>query len=141
MDIRNKFMFRALLGFTLGLLVGMTTYILFTPAGAVIDKPYMTLHFIGSALMGLVGYGGAIVYDIEEWSLGKATFSHYLVTFITMLVISELLGWFAHDVLLVVFVMFTATYALIWLTEYLIWKKQIRDMNRDLETMRGNDQE
>jgi hypothetical protein len=58
-----------------------------------------------------------------------------------MLVISELLGWFPHDILFIVFVMFTATYALIWLTEYLIWKKQIKDMNRDLETMRGNDQE
>ena len=85
--------------------------------------------------MGVVGYGGAIVYEFEDWPLFRATFTHYIVTFMTMFMISELLGWFPHSVLLIVFIIFTAVYGLIWLTEYLVWKKQIRDMNRDLEEM------
>ena len=139
MDIRNKFAFRALLGFTLGLIVGVIMYVAVTPDGAVINKPYLVLHLFGSAVMGLVGYGGAIVYDIEDWSLGRATFTHYIVTFMTMFVISELLGWFPHSILFIVFVVFTAVYALIWLFEYLIWKRQIRQINADLEAMRKTD--
>lgn len=141
MDMKSKIMFNALLGITLGMLVGLMTYVLLSPDGAVINKPYVVMHFIGSAVMGLVGYGGAVVYDIEEWSLGRATFSHYIVSLITMLVISELLGWFPHSVLLIVFVVFTVTYALIWLIQYLVWKKQIRQMNRDLKAMQNSDED
>ncbi len=135
MDIRDKCMFRMLLGFTLGLLLGIVMYVLSIPDGTVINKPYLVCHLLGSGAVGLVGYGGAIVYDIESWSLGRATFTHYIVSFMTMFVISELLGWFSHDILFGVFVFFSAVYALIWLTEYFVWKAQVRKMNKDLETM------
>ena len=135
MDIRDKCMFRLLLGFTLGLLLGIAMYVLFSPDGAVIDKVYLVCHLLGSGIVGLVGYGGAIVYDIESWSLGRATFTHYIISFMTLFVVSELLGWFSHDILFGMFIFFSAIYAIIWLTEYFIWKAQVRKMNQDLETM------
>ncbi|MCR5403940.1 MAG: DUF3021 domain-containing protein [Butyrivibrio sp.] len=128
-------MFRMLLGFTLGLLAGIVMYVLVIPDGTVINKPFLVCHLLGSGIVGLVGYGGAIVYDIENWSLGRATFTHYLVSFMTLFVISELLGWFSHDILLGMFIFFTAVYALIWLTEYYVWRSQVRKMNKDLEIM------
>ena len=135
MDIRDKCMFRLLLGFTLGLLLGIVMYVVSIPDGSVIDKPFLVCHLLGSGVVGLVGYGGAIVYDIESWSLGRATFTHYIVSFMTLFVISELLGWFSHDILFGAFVFFSAVYVLIWLTEYFVWKSQVRKMNKDLETM------
>ena len=135
MDTRDKCMFRLLLGFTLGLLLGIVIYVLSIPDGTVIDKPFLVCHLLGSGIVGLVGYGGAIVYDIESWSLGRATFTHYIVSFMTLFVISELLGWFSHDILFGAFVFFSAVYVLIWLTEYFVWKAQVRKMNQDLESM------
>ncbi len=135
MDIKTKFMFRTLLGFTLGLIIGIIMFALSIPDGAPFDRTFFIFHLIGSSIMGLVGYGGAIVYDIESWSLGRATFTHYIVTFMTMFVISEMLGWFSHDVLFYTFLAFTFAYAMIWLFEYLVWKKQIRQMNDELEVM------
>ncbi len=135
MNIKDKCMFRMLLGFTLGLLAGIVMYVLVIPDGTVINKPFLVCHLLGSGIVGLVGYGGAIVYDIENWSLGRATFTHYLVSFMTLFVISELLGWFSHDILLGMFIFFTAVYALIWLTEYYVWRSQVRKMNKDLEIM------
>lgn len=135
MDLRDKILFRALLGFTLGLIAGIVMYALCVPEGAPFEKTFFIFHLIGSSIMGLVGYGGAIVYDIESWSLGRATFTHYIVSFMTMFVISEMLGWFSHGILFYVFISFTLVYIIIWLTEYLIWKKQIREMNQDLEAM------
>ncbi len=135
MDLRDKILFRALLGFTLGLIAGIVMYALCIPEGAPFGKTFFIFHLIGASIMGLVGYGGAIVYDIESWSLGRATFTHYIVSFMTMFVISEMLGWFSHGILFYVFISFTLVYIIIWLTEYLIWKKQIREMNQDLEAM------
>ncbi len=135
MDIRDKCMFRLLLGFTLGLLFGIVMYVVSIPDGAVLNKTFLVCHLLGSGVVGLVGYGGAIVYDIESWSLGRATFTHYIVSFMTMFVVSELLGWFSHDILLGVFIFFSVIYAIIWLTEYLVWKSQVKKMNRDLEIL------
>ncbi len=141
MDMKNKIMFRTLLGFTLGLIVGIIMYILYIPDGGTFHRTFFICHLVGSSIMGLVGYGGAIVYDIESWSLGRATFTHYIVTFMTMFVISEMLGWFSHDILFIVFLAFTIVYAIIWLTEHWVWKRQIRQMNEDLEIMlRKNNQ-
>ena len=135
MNIKNKFMFRMLLGFTLGLVIGVVTYLIFIPEGTVLDKSFLISHLIGSTTIGLVGYGGAIVYDIESWSLGRATFTHYVVSFVTLFALSESLGWFPHDTLLIMFLAFSAAYVLIWITEYLSWRAQIRRINRDLELM------
>ena len=57
MNIRDKCMFRMLLGFTLGLLLGIVMYVVSIPDGAVINKPYLVCHLLGSGAVGLVGYG------------------------------------------------------------------------------------
>ncbi len=135
MDIKAKFMFRAILGFAMGLMVDVFL-ITFTGDASMFDNRIMILvQFLCSGLMGVVGMGGTIVYDIEDWGLGRATFTHYIITFITMLTLSEVLGWFPHSVLLIVFIAFTIIYALIWLFEYFVWKRQIRQMNRELEEL------
>ncbi len=135
MDIKAKFMFRAILGFAMGLMVDVFL-ITFTGDSSMFDNRIMILvQFLCSGLMGVVGMGGTIVYDIEDWGLGRATFTHYIITFITMLTLSEVLGWFPHGVLLIVFIAFTIIYALIWLFEYFVWKRQIRQMNRELEEL------
>ncbi len=135
MDIKTKFIIRALVGITLGMCIGIFTYVLVVSDTEPVDKVYLVLHLFCSAALGLVGNGGAIIYDFEDWSLARATFTHYIITFMTLFVISEMLGWFPHSVLLIVFIVFTIVYFIIWLAEYLSWRKEVRQMNIELKSM------
>lgn len=137
MDLKTKFIIRALLGFSLGMILGAIMYVLMVSDNEPVDKVYLLMQLFGSGIMGIVGNGGAIVYDFEDWGLGRATFTHYIVTFFTMLSISEILGWFSHDILLIVFLAFSFVYLIIWGTEYLVWKKEIRQMNIQLGLLKG----
>jgi len=136
MEIKTKFIIRALLGFSLGMVIGIVFFVLATSDGEPLDRTYLVMHLFGSGILGLIANGGAIVYDFEDWGLGRATFTHYIVTFITMFAVSEILGWFPHSVLLVMVVMFSVVYLIIWMIEYLLWKKEIRQINRQLEMMK-----
>ncbi len=135
MDIKTKFMIRALVGFSLGMLVGIFTFVASASDTLPVDKVYLVLHLILSGLLGGVSNGGAIVYDFEEWSIARATFTHYIISFMTLFVISEMLGWFPHSVLLIVFIFFTIAYVIIWLTEYLAFKNEVKQMNEELKSM------
>ena len=137
MDLKTKFIIRALLGFSLGVIIGAIMYVLSVGDNEPVDKVFLLMQLFGSGIMGIVGNGGAIVYDFEDWGLGRATFTHYIVTLFTMLSVSEILGWFSHDILLIVILAFSFVYLIIWGTEYFVWKKEIRQMNRQLELIKG----
>ena len=137
MDLKTKFIIRALLGFSLGMIIGAIMYVLSVNDNEPVDKVYLLMQLFGSGIMGIVGNGGAIVYDFEDWGLGRATFTHYIVTFFTMLSISEILGWFSHDILLIVVLAFSFVYLIIWGTEYFVWKKEIRQINRQLGLLKS----
>ena len=135
MDIKTKFMIRALVGFSLGMLIGIFTFVASASDTLPVDKVYLVLHLILSGLLGVVSNGGAIVYDFEEWSIARATFTHYIISFMTLFVISEMLGWFPHSVLLIVFIVFSIVYFIIWLSEYLSFKNEVKQMNEELKSM------
>ena len=137
MELKTKFIIRALLGFSLGMIIGAIMYVLNVNDNEPVDKVFLLMQLFGSGIMGIVGNGGAIVYDFEDWGLGRATFTHYIVTFFTMLSISEILGWFSHDILLIVVLAFSFVYLIIWGTEYFVWKKEIRQINRQLGLLKG----
>ena len=137
MDLKTKFIIRALLGFSLGMIIGAIMYVLNVNDNEPVDKVFLLMQLFGSGIMGIVGNGGAIVYDFEDWGLGRATFTHYLVTFFTMLSISEILGWFSHDILLIVVLAFSFVYLIIWGTEYFVWKKEVRQINRQLGLLKS----
>lgn len=137
MDLKTKFIIRALLGFSLGMILGAIIYVLMVSDNEPVDKVYLLMQLFGSGIMGIVGNGGAIVYDFEDWGLGRATFTHYIVTFFTMLSISEILGWFSHDILLIVALLFSLAYLIIWGTEYFVWKKEVKQMNIQLGLLKG----
>ena len=135
MDIKTKFIIRALLGFSLGVIIGAIMFVLYASDTAPLNKSYLLLQLFGSGFLGVVANGGAIVYEFEDWALGRATFTHYIITFITMFAVSEMLGWFPHKILLIVIIAFSVVYLIIWLIEYAVWKNEVRRINRDLEIM------
>lgn len=132
MDTKNKLIFLSLLGFSMGLLIGAVITCVFADYAEYSNRMMMLAQLIGSGLLGMVSMGGTIVYDLEEWGLTQATFTHYIVDLIAFFTASELLGWFEHDVLFIVFIAFTVVYFMIWLFNFLSWKAQVRQMNREL---------
>lgn len=101
------------------------------------DATEFVMYYLMSALMGAICMGSSVVYEIESWSLVKVTVTHYVISFVAFFTTSLCLKWFDNKTLMIALLIFTLAYFLIWLIEYLIWKKEIRNLNRELQSMIG----
>jgi hypothetical protein len=133
MEVKTKFIIKSLLGFIIGLFVGLFFWFL---NGQTDYGVAFILHFVMSGILGLLAMGGSVVYDIESWGLLKATVSHYVLVIFDYTVVAVLLKWYTRisDFLISIVIM-TVLYAMIWLFESLMWKKTIGEMNAELKKM------
>jgi len=84
------------------------------------------------ALFGMIAFGGMCLFDIEKWSLLRATLAHCAIIVVSYIIIAPLLHWIHFKIMpiLIMTSMIIFVYALIWLIMYIIWKIEIRQMNR-----------
>lgn len=68
------------------------------------------------------------------------TIIHYAITLAVFVLDSVLLKWFPYGVLPIVILIFTGAYFIIWLINYLIYKRSIRDINSDLDELRKREE-
>ena len=141
-DLKNKMIIRALIGFVLGMFIEIAFWFYNMRGYA----PGFLLNLVMGGMVGLINNGSSVVYDIEKWGTTRATVFHYTLTVVVFLTIALSMGWFEVDATLAIFmVIFTVVYALIWLYEYLYWKKTVDKMNRQLDefkkTERGSENE
>jgi hypothetical protein len=82
-------------------------------------------------LFGMVSYGGTCFFDIEKWSLLRASLVHCLSILITDLIVGGILHWFSFHLISILIVSGSVIliYILIWLALYSHWKRQMREMN------------
>jgi RsiW-degrading membrane proteinase PrsW (M82 family) len=80
----------------------------------------------------MIAFGGMCLFDIEKWSLLRATLAHCAIIVVTYIIIAPLLHWIHFKIMpiLIMTSMIIFVYALIWLIMYIIWKIEIRQMNR-----------
>lgn len=99
------------------------------------------LQTVLGGLFGMVSYGGSCVFEIEKWSLLRATVVHYLMILITYLLIGRVLYWYSFEVIsiLVLSVILFLAYAAIWCTMYLSWKRKVCGMNKLMEEYKNKD--
>ena len=98
---------------------------------------FMLKQIIGSMIYGAIAMGGSIVYEIERWSVVRATATHYILTMSSFLVINHLLGWFGTGIWLVVaFVGLTLGYVIIWIVQSVQYSREVKNMNDELEQLR-----
>lgn len=136
----NRFLIKALLGALMGLAICITIY----GFGGyddviIINKPFVIAQFIGSAVLGIIGMGGSVVYEVEKWSLTKVTMIHYIFVVIAFVCCCIFLKWFKSEVLPIVLIIFTIVYFIIWLINYFIGKNEIRKINKGLEILKQKD--
>lgn len=146
----KKAVLRALLGFPLGVFIGVV--ILLGISAGIGDGGFHVadVSFIqsaGSELMaavcqfsicGLVGMGfalGSCFFEIDRWSITKQTAAHFALTTGIMLPVAWFGNWVGRSLgaLLLYAAISVGIYVVIWLIQYLIWYKRINKMNEKLK--------
>jgi hypothetical protein len=91
----------------------------------------LVLQTVLGAVLGMLGLGGMCFFDIEEWSLLRATVAHCLLILITYIIVGLLLHWFSFHIIpiLIMACIIILAYTLVWLIMYAKWKREIREMN------------
>ncbi|HHX14366.1 MAG TPA: DUF3021 domain-containing protein [Clostridiales bacterium] len=95
-------------------------------AGAIVFQTIL------AAVFGMVAFGGMCFFDIEKWSLLRASVVHCALILVTYIIVGLQLHWFSFDLIPILIMSSIAIfiYALIWLIMYASWKREIREMNR-----------
>ena len=142
MELRNRFINKALLGLLLGIIVGVAFWVTSDAASQGAGNTELIIHLVMSGWLGLIAMGGSVVYEIESWGLCRATIVHYSLTMADFVLVSLLLKWFPDwSSLLIMLLIMTVIYALIWFGEMLYWKKTVRKINKQLEDIRENEKQ
>jgi hypothetical protein len=91
----------------------------------------LVLQTVLGAVLGMLGLGGMCFFDIEEWSLLRATAAHCMLILVAYMVAGLLLHWFSFHIIpmLIMAGIIIFVYTLIWLIMYIKWKLEIREMN------------
>lgn len=152
MAVKQKMVFLSAIGFALGVIVGTvitavtatlslndgTLYVCAPEFTAVVGNPITAyaIQAVLSGVIGMVGMGGSAIYSVEEWSLVKVTVIHFLGCNIVLFTSGLYLRWFSleniGEILITFFIMFVI-YVIIWLSQYLSYKHQISEINRELQ--------
>ena len=132
-EIKNKMIIRALIGFIAGMFISMA-FCIHNADG--FDRRFV-INLLAGGVIGFINNGSSAVYDIESWGTTRATVIHYILTVVVFLTIALSLGWFRIDMTLLIFmIIFTVVYVIIWLSEYLYFKKTVNDINKELESFK-----
>ena len=125
---------RGAIGFALGLPVSAGIFCL-THSGAFPgDMAPLVLSMLSGALFGAVVMAATVVYEIDRWSLTRATLTHLLVALGGMYLLGLVQGWLALTLtgFVAPTLCFVTVYAVIWLIQGLSLRDKIRRMNRGL---------
>ena len=134
MELKSRFLINSLIGIIAGMTVGMVTWMLNAPGNP--EGRSFVLHIIMSGIHGLIPCGAMTVYEIESWGLTKSTVVHATITLATILAIELPMKWFElNAVFALAMLIYVVIYVLIWLFNYLYWKKAVNEMNGQLESI------
>lgn len=98
-------------------------------AGAIVLQSFL------SGLIGLAGIGGMSLYDIDKLNLIAATTLHFVCIIISFTIAYFSLAWGNRSVVIyfIICAIELAIFTIIWFCMYFAWKKQIKELNDNLE--------
>ncbi|MBR0229296.1 MAG: DUF3021 domain-containing protein [Clostridia bacterium] len=145
-DVKKRARWLSLLGFALGAGVGLMFYFL-AGSEAILAQadqlPARALYFLLCGSYGAANMGTSALYGIDEWSILRCTATHFLIVVgDTILFFGALilLGWMAMPpagVCALIAAAYTLVYFLIWLAQYLSYKRKVKSMNAKLRSWKS----
>ena len=102
------------------------------------------LQTVLCAVLGAGFAAASVIWEIDSWSIAKQSGIYFLIISVMMLPIAYVTNWMKHTVLGVLSYagIFVAIFVVVWLSQYLLWKRKIRKMNalvgKEEEQKRGN---
>ncbi len=131
-----------LLGMILGNLIAWMTGSIVSPA--LVDRVgsragAILLQTMVSGLYGAAAVSGMLLYEVDQWSLAKATIVHYLIVAVLYVPMALFLGWAesAADILIVEGFQLIAFF-LIWLIMCRRYRVEVRKLNELMKNSEGS---
>ncbi|ANZ60681.1 hypothetical protein AYR62_13850 [Secundilactobacillus paracollinoides] len=85
------------------------------------------------ALMGIVFAVGALVFEVERWSITRQTVTNFIITYVLFTPLAVLAGWFPISPLwswlLSFTIEFIVIYVIMWVTSMRVARASVRRLN------------
>ena len=132
--MRKKAILLGLIGYVCGCVIGL----LFALQNENFNIREALPSILLGGIPGAIAMGSAVIYDIEEWSLLRATATHFLVVMGVILFACFLLKWFPpwSPVFWIMLAAELIGYVIIWLIMYYCFRKKVRTLNEMLKESR-----
>ena len=144
--MKKKILTRGLIGFPIGIAIGFVITIIISicigkgsfypvrPELAETMGSELNAVILQTALCGIMGSGFAIasvIWELDSWSLIKQSGIYFLIISVIMLPIAYIANWMEHSVagILSYAGIFVASFVVVWLIQYFVWKSKIKKMN------------
>ena len=149
--MRKKILTRCAIGFVFGVVMVLLIPAIFNrPADGsarLVSRPLierfgspgaLAVSILLYGVYGALCMGGTLLYEIESWSIARATLVHYLIVALGYAAAAELLCWnLSAGTLLLIEGLMTLGFFLIWLILYLRGRAQVRELNAIRERMQN----
>ena len=96
---------------------------------------------LAGGIYSAVALGSTVVYGIEKWSIARATVTHFLFVFLLYALLALSLGWFrgSDPAFWIVLAAMAVGYVLIWLLQYLSYRRKVEEMNDSLKKWKAGE--
>ena len=138
-ELRKKALILSIAGFILGVLIGIA-FLIILDDGTLKNENTVgkIIYLMTCGLYGALAWGSSMIYGIESWSILRCTVTHGLITFGGLTMFFGVLiaaGWMkkpSFGAALIMLLMFLLVYFLIWLIQFMIYRRKVKKMNLKL---------
>lgn len=147
--MKKKIIMRSLLGFPLGIAMGYLITILislcwangyYSPCAPELISAMgneINAVILQTVLCGILGTGFAassVIWEMENWNIVKQTGIYFSIVSAIMLPIAYFARWMEHNAVgfLIYLGIFIFVFAIIWITQFMIGKHNVKKMNEKL---------
>ena len=144
--MKKKILMRGLLGLPTGIAIGFVITLIisacigngsFYPVTPELidtmgnELNAVILQTVLCAVMGVGFAAASVIWELDSWSLAKQSGIYFAIISVIMLPIAYVTNWMKHTVLGVLsyVAIFAAIFVVVWLSQYLLWKRKIKKMN------------
>lgn len=138
---KKKILILAITGGLAGLLICFIMSMLSSGSGEEVNIAKDIFYYIISFLHGAICMGTVVVYEIERWSIARCTITHFVITLSSFYLLGFFQEWLEFGSLSfwIITACFVVAYFIIWLINYIRFKRMIKVMNKDLAKIKKSE--